>query len=99
MSQMGWRELLTRLRTRVAEFMYGAAMSWVMAPYMLKRRTELERLFMLMTTSDLMGISLSPPPNGLRLLPFLVPQITYWRRRLALWDEELEGIDLKHIGH
>ncbi len=82
-----WRWLLTRLRTRVAEFMYGAAMSWVMTPHMLKRRAELERLFMLMTTSDLMGISLSPSPNGLRLLPFLVPQILYWRRRLALWDE------------
>jgi hypothetical protein len=52
-----------------------------------------------MTAGDLMGISLSPPPNGLRLLPFLVPQIMHWRRRLALWDEEMEGADLKHLGH
>lgn len=79
--------------------MFGAAMSWVLAPHLLKRRQELERLFMLVTTGDLMGASLMPPLNRLRLLPFMVPQILYWRRRLALWDEELEGVDLKHIGH
>jgi hypothetical protein len=79
--------------------MFGAAISWVMVPHTIKRREELERIFLLMTTSDLMGIPLSPPPNGLRLLPFLVPQILYWRRRLALWDEELEGSHLAHLGH
>lgn len=79
--------------------MFGAAMSWVMPPHTLKRQAEQERIFILMTAGDLMGISLSPPPNGLRLLPFLVPQIMYWRRRLALWDEELEEVNLKHLGH
>lgn len=70
-----------------------------MSPHQLKRRAELERLFMLMTVSELMGVPLSPPPNGLRLLPFLVPQTLYWRRRHALWDEEMELVDLKHLGH
>jgi hypothetical protein len=79
--------------------MFGAAMSWVMPPRTRQRQTGLERIFILMTAGDLMGISLSPPPNGLRLLPFLVPQIMHWRRRLALWDEEMEGADLKHPGH
>jgi hypothetical protein len=90
---------LKRWRTYLHDFFFGMTTSWVMAPVMLKRRTELERVFMLMTTSDLMGIPLSPPPSGLRLLPFLVPQILYWRRRLALWDDELEGLDLKFMGH
>jgi hypothetical protein len=79
--------------------MFGAAMSWMMPPHTQKRQAELERIFILMTAGDLMGVSLSPPPNGLRLLPFLVPQIMYWRRRLALRDEELEGVNLKHLGH
>lgn len=99
MNQRGWCERLIHLRVRVTEFMFGAAMSWVMVPYQFKRRAELERLFMLMTVSELMGVPLSPPPNGLRLLPFLVPQILYWRRRRALWDEEMELVDLKHLGH
>lgn len=99
MKQAGWRGHLARLRAWTTEFVFGAAMSWVMPPHTLKRQAELERIFILMTIGDLKGISLSPPPNGLRLLPFLVPQIMYWRRRLALWDEELEGADLKHLGH
>lgn len=99
MNQTSWSEYLTRLRARVTEFMFGAAMSWVMPPHTLKRQAELECIFILMTVSNLTGVSLSPPPNGLRLLPFLVPQILYWRRRLALWDEALEGADLKHLGH
>jgi len=81
------------------QFFLGAALSWVSVPYMLRRRAELEHLFILMTTSELMGIPLSPPPNSLRLLPFLIPQILYWRRRLSLWDEELEGAHLQHLGH
>ncbi|MFQ5944380.1 MAG: hypothetical protein ACE5JF_12590, partial [Anaerolineales bacterium] len=60
---------------------------------------EIERLFVLMTGADLIGLPLFPPRFKLQLLPFLMPQILYWRRRLALWDEDLEGLDLKHIGH
>jgi len=79
--------------------MFGAAMSWVIVPHMLERRKELERIFMLMTLGELTGVSFSPPSGTLRLLPFLVPQILYWRRRLALWDDELEEVNLRHIGH
>lgn len=99
MNRAKWRELLIYLRARVAEFMFGAAMTWVILPHSLKRRAELERIFMLMTTGDLMGTPLSPPLDVLRLLPFMVPQILYWRRRLALWDDELEELDLRHPGH
>jgi hypothetical protein len=87
LNRRSWRERLIDLQARVTQFMFGAAMSWVMVPHQLNRRAELERLFMLMTVSELMGVPLSPPPGGLRLLPFLVPQILYWRRRYALWDE------------
>jgi hypothetical protein len=99
LNRINWRKLLTRLQGWVNEFFFGVAMSWVMVPYVQKRRSELERLFMLMTVSDLMGISLSPQTNGLRMLPYMTPQIMYWRRRPALWIDNLEGVDLRHLGH
>ena len=70
-----------------------------MAPYTAKLRAELERLLAMMIGWDAVGLSFVPPTDKLRLLPFLVPQILYWRRRLVLWDEDLEGLDIKHIGH
>lgn len=96
---IGLGKLLTRLQAHIAAFFLGAAMSWISVPYILQRRTELERLFILMTTGDLMGIPLSPPPSSLWLLPFMVPQILHWRRRLKLWDADLETAHIKHLGH
>ena len=54
---------------------------------------------MLFTLLDLWGSTPLPPSRRLLLLPHVIPQILYWRRRLALWDESLETADLKHIGH
>jgi len=85
--------LLVRLTALVPELMFGAAMAWVMAPHAPKRRAEVVRLFDLMTGGDLIGLPFFPPRSKLQLLPFLAPQIRYWRRRLALWDEEMEGLD------
>ncbi len=79
--------------------MFGAARSWVMAPYASKLRAESERLLAFMIGWDVVGLPFAPPKDRLRLLPYLVPQILYWRRRLVLWDEDLEGLDLKHLGH
>jgi hypothetical protein len=81
------------------EFIAGAALSWASVPYVLRRRQETEKLFMLMTLMELTGSPPMPPPHRLFLLPYVVPQILYWRRRLALWDDSLETADLKHIGH
>lgn len=94
-----WRSTLARLNGRMHQFLFGAAMSWVLPPHTMKRRDTLERMFMLMTVGDLMGVSLVPPPTALTLLPFVVPQILYWRRRLLMWDEDLEEANLRHIGH
>lgn len=90
-----WQRLIGHLN----EFLFGAAMSWVMPPYQLRRRAELERVFILLTTCELMGAPVLPHASALRLLPFAVPQILYWRRRMKLWDEGLEVADLKHLGH
>ncbi len=81
------------------EFLFGAAISWAAVPYQLKRRKEFEDVFVAYSMLAIWGISPLPPTRRLFLLPHVIPQILYWRRRLALWDESLETADLKHLGH
>lgn len=44
-----------------------------------KERGKLERLFVLMTFGDLLGVPILPPYYALRLLPYVVPSIQTWR--------------------
>ena len=90
-AQAAWRWL--------HEFTTGAALSWVAVPLVLKRRDETERLFCFTMLMQAEGLPLLPPRERLFLLPILVPHIMTWRRRLRLWDDSLETVDLKHIGH
>lgn len=91
--------LLERFYFQVREFVAGAALSWTSVPYLLKRRKETENLFVFLTLLELWGTSPFPAQRKLFMLPYVMPQILYWRRRLALWDDALETADLKHIGH
>lgn len=93
------RALLQRGIDTLREFLAGAALSWMSVPYLLHRRRETENLFILMTILGLVGSSPVPQRYRLFLLPYVVPQIMSWRRRLALWDDSLETVDLRHIGH
>ncbi|MGQ9492337.1 MAG: hypothetical protein ACUVR2_01060 [Anaerolineae bacterium] len=64
-----------------------------------RQREEIEQLFMLITLGDLVGLPILPPYYTLRLLPYLVPQINRWKRRLLRerdWTdlaEFIEGVD------
>ncbi len=92
-------EIIRRFSNSLHEFVSGAALSWAAVPYLLKRRQETEYLFILITLLEISGYSPFPLRRRLFLLPYVIPQILYWRRRLALWDESLEVADLKHLGH
>ncbi len=94
MTESAWDRFFGVLRS----FLFGAAMSWVMAPYQIQQRRTLERFYGLMATMDLHGLPLLREADMLRLLPYFVPSMLYWRR-LTIFDRELEGADLKHIGH
>jgi hypothetical protein len=48
----------------------------------LKTRGSMEHLFILITMGDLLGVPILPPYYSLRLLPYVVPQIATWRRRM-----------------
>jgi hypothetical protein len=72
---------LSRLFNTVREVMYGMA-SHDMSRYALRTRASMEHLFILITMGDLLGVPILPPYYSLRLLPYVVPQISTWKRRM-----------------
>lgn len=48
----------------------------------MEMRASLESLFMLATMGDMLGVPVLPPYYSLRLLPYLVPGIATWKRRV-----------------
>lgn len=75
------RSVLKRLGSSVKEFLYGMA-GHDMTRYALKTRGSMEHLFILITMGDLLGVPILPPYYSLRLLPYVVPQISTWKRRM-----------------
>ena len=65
----------------VRDFLYGMA-GHDMTRFALKTRGSMEHLFILITTGDLLGVPILPPYYSLRLLPYVVPQIATWKRRM-----------------
>jgi hypothetical protein len=63
------------------EFIYGMA-GHDMTRFALKTRGSMEHLFILITMGDLLGVPILPPYYSLRLLPYVVPQISTWKRRM-----------------
>ncbi len=72
---------LRRIAGPVIEFMYGMA-GHDMTRFALKTRGSMEHLFILITMGDLLGVPILPPYYSLRLLPYVVPQIATWKRRM-----------------
>jgi hypothetical protein len=63
------------------EIIYGMA-SHDMSRAALRTRASMEHLFILITMGDMIGIPILPPYYSLRILPYVVPQISTWKRRL-----------------
>ena len=63
------------------EVIYGMA-SHDMSRYAIRTRSSMEHLFIMITMGDMIGIPILPPYYSLRLLPYVVPQISTWKRRL-----------------
>jgi hypothetical protein len=95
----GLSSRVKQITTWLREFVSGTALSWTAVPYILHRRQEMENFFILNLILNMEGLSPLPPRYRLWLLLEDVPQIMYWRRKLLLWDDNLEMADLKHIGH
>jgi hypothetical protein len=75
------RERLERARRILGDVLYGMFLHDMVRASMRTRGT-LEHLFILITFGDLVGLPVLPPYYAMRLLPFVVPEINGWRRRL-----------------
>src|SRR6266480_1747410 len=72
---------LAGLVSRFREVTYGMA-AHDMTRYAMRSRASMEHLFILITMGDLVGVPILPPYYSLRLLPYVVPEINSWKRRL-----------------
>jgi len=72
------------IRTAVktlGEMLYGATI-YEMVRDLNKQRSHIEHLFILIVFGDFLGIPILPPFYTLRLLPYVVPNITGWKRSM-----------------
>ncbi len=88
--------LMPTLGRTVREFLYGM-FGYEVAQNALEIRASMETLFLLVTMGDLLGVPVLPPYYHLRLLPYVVPRIEGWKRRM-LREREL-GDDHEHHLH
>jgi hypothetical protein len=72
---------------RMREFLYGLT-GYEFEIHAVAVRGSLESLFMAITFGDLVGVPIIPQYYALRLLPFVVPSVATWKRRV-LREREL----------
>jgi hypothetical protein len=70
----GWKQT-------VREFLYGMV-GYEIVQHAVEMRASMETLFMLVTLGDMIGVPILPPYYSLRLLPYVVPQVQTWKRRV-----------------
>lgn len=92
------RERLLRVRRALRDVLYGMTVfDWVRTAR--RERNEVERFFVLVTFGDLVGLPIFSPYYTLRLLPYVMPALSRWKRSVLRerdWTdlaELVEGID------
>jgi hypothetical protein len=80
----------------VREFLYGM-FTYEIVQEVREMRGSLDRLFMLGLFGDMLGIPILPPYYGMRLLPFVVPQVETWKR--SILREREFGSEHEHHLH
>ena len=81
LKEEGGKKVVSEAKEAVKGIFYGMA-SHAVTRQMLKTRMYLEHLFMLITLGDMLGIPILPPYYSLKLLPYAVPNIKTWKRRM-----------------
>jgi hypothetical protein len=76
--EMNWLKNVLKF---IRDFMYGATIH-ELDMELRKEKGHLDQLFMLVVFGDLVGLPLLPPYYSMRLLPYIVPSIETWKRRL-----------------
>jgi len=81
MTEQEKQAVAKRIWQNIRDTVYGMA-AHDMSRAALRTRASMEHLFILITMGDLLGIPILPPYYSLRLLPYVVPQIATWKRRM-----------------
>ncbi len=63
------------------DILYGMAVHEQVRTLM-RQRANVEHLFILVNFGDLLGLPVLPPYYNLRVLPFILPQVNGWKRRM-----------------
>ena len=80
-----------RINHKLLEILYGMAIHDQVRT-LAKTRGSLEHLFVLISFGDLLGVPILPPYYSLRLLPFVVPLINNWKRRMLRERDLMDAI-------
>ncbi len=64
------------------EFLHGM-MGYEFERHAMEMRATMDNLFMAVTFGDMLGLPIIPPVYVLRLLPYAVPNIATWKRRVS----------------
>ncbi len=76
-----WKLLANKAAATISQMIYGATI-YEMVRDLHKQRAEIERLFILILFGDLLGVPVLPPFYTLRLLPYVMPDVSGWKRRM-----------------
>ena len=67
---------------KLREFLYGM-IGYEFEEHAVQLRSSMESLFMAITFGDMLGVPIIPPYYSLKLLPFVVPNVATWKRRVS----------------
>jgi len=67
---------------KLREFLYGM-IGYEFEEHAVQMRSTMESLFMAITFGDMLGVPIIPPYYSLKLLPFVVPNVSTWKRRVS----------------
>jgi hypothetical protein len=81
-----------RFRDAWREFAFGM-LGYEFSRHAKEMRSSLETVFMVTTHGDMIGLPVIPPYYSLRLLPYVVPEIATWKRRVLREREFTEEHD------
>jgi hypothetical protein len=79
-------------RGRLRQFLFGVT-GYEFAREAVEMRAALETIFMAVTVGDMVGLPVMPPYYALRLLPYVVPNTSTWRRRILRDRDFIEQPD------
>ena len=85
------RHVFKRLNRTLGEVLYGMAVHDQVRT-LRRTRGTLEHLFVLISFGDLLGVPILPPYYSMRLLPFVVPLINNWKRRMLRERDLMDAI-------